>query len=457
MMECTLLYWLTSFTKGFAADGSGQLKRCTELRDGTGRYFQRMEPAAEMNDEKRTIALYMHAGSGNHGCEAIADSLIRLLAGEDLCLVTNSAAEDAAYLPEDVQAKVRIEEERHIGDHFAAHAAYYAYRTITGDRESFLRYRFAPLLRGRRPDLAVSIGGDNYCYPSMVDDLELANAMLCRRGIRTALFGCSIEPDLLTGEAKDPAARRSLLEDMNRYSAIVARESITYRALLDAGLPEEKVFLRPDPAFMLPTDRSAVPETFHNAPEGVVGLNISPMAEDYADDKNAPVRCAAALIRHILDETGMSVALIPHVVWKRSDDRGPLGELYAQFRDNPRVILVEDHCAELQKGIIGACRFFVGARTHATIAAYSSLVPTLVIGYSVKAKGIAEDLFGGADNYVLPVQTMRDPRQLIDGFDWLCAHEGQIRECLSVTIPETKKAAADAGRILRAAADGQLF
>ena len=45
-----------------------------------------------MNDEKRTIALYMHAGSGNHGCEAIADSLIRLLAGEDLCLVTNSAA-----------------------------------------------------------------------------------------------------------------------------------------------------------------------------------------------------------------------------------------------------------------------------------------------------------------------------------------------------------------------------
>ncbi len=27
--------------------------------------------------EKTGLALYMHAGSGNHGCEAIADSLLR--------------------------------------------------------------------------------------------------------------------------------------------------------------------------------------------------------------------------------------------------------------------------------------------------------------------------------------------------------------------------------------------
>ena len=50
-----------------------------------------------------------------------------------------------------------------------------------------------------------------------------------------------------------------------------------------------------------------------------------------------------------------------------------------------RVLLVGDHnCMEL-KGFIGRCRFFVGARTHATIAAYSSCVPTLAAGYSVKS------------------------------------------------------------------------
>ena len=62
-----------------------------------------------------------------------------------------------------------------------------------------------------------------------------------------------------------------------------------------------------------------------------------------------------------------------------------------------RVVFFEDHnCMEL-KGIISKCRFFVGARTHSTIAAYSMGIPTLVVGYSVKARGIARDLLGGEE------------------------------------------------------------
>ena len=52
------------------------------------------------------------------------------------------------------------------------------------------------------------------------------------------------------------------------------------------------------------------------------------------------------------------------------------------------------------KGFIARCRFFVGARTHATIAAYSSCIPTFSVGYSIKAKGIAQDIFGTYKNYV---------------------------------------------------------
>ena len=57
---------------------------------------------------------------------------------------------------------------------------------------------------------------------------------------------------------------------------------------------------------------------------------------------------------------------------------------------------------------------FIGARTHSTIAAYSSGVPTLVVGYSVKAKGIAKDLFGTEENYVLPVQALKEENNLKD-------------------------------------------
>ena len=64
------------------------------------------------------------------------------------------------------------------------------------------------------------------------------------------------------------------------------------------------------------------------------------------------------------------------------------------------------------KGYIARCRFFIGARTHSTIAAYSSGVPTLVLGYSVKSKGIAKDLFGTYENYVLTVQQLKEYSEL---------------------------------------------
>lgn len=49
--------------------------------------------------------------------------------------------------------------------------------------------------------------------------------------------------------------------------------------------------------------------------------------------------------------------------------------------------MIEDaSCGDL-KGYISRCRFLVAARTHASIAAYSTGVPALVAGYSVKARG----------------------------------------------------------------------
>lgn len=386
-----------------------------------------------MND----LALYMHAGSGNHGCEAIVDSLTRLLE-RPATLVTNSRAEDVQYLPAEVQAQLAIAEERHIDRHFLAHVWYYVWRKVTGDDEGFLRYRLAPIAGrsvargqagvadGTYPRVAVSIGGDNYCYDSMVADLMRANRMLNRQGTRTILLGCSIEPELLQNN-------QALLDDMNRYARIVARESITYNALLAAGIPEDKVVLAPDPAFTLPVNEEALPEDFESG--NAVGINLSPMALDYATDRQAVADGYAALIQSILDRTNMQVALIPHVVWERSDDRVPLTALYERFRDTGRVILVPDMNAEHLKGVIANCRFFIGARTHATIAAYSTLVPTLVIGYSVKARGIARDLFGGDEHLVLPVQAVQRPEDLIAAFDWLYENEDQIRYELAGAVP----------------------
>ena len=100
------------------------------------------------------------------------------------------------------------------------------------------------------------------------------------------------------------------------------------------------------------------------------------------------------------------------------------------------MIVVDDHIAPELKYIISKCRIFVGARTHATIAAYSMAVPTLVVGYSVKAQGIARDLFGTTENYVLSVQELSHKENLMHAFQWIKKHEVEIRSHLIAYIPK---------------------
>ena len=66
-------------------------------------------------------------------------------------------------------------------------------------------------------------------------------------------------------------------------------------------------------------------------------------------------------------------------------------------------------------------------------------MPTLVIGYSVKAKGIAKDIFGTYENYVLPVQSLKDEKDLINAFEWMRSNEDSIRKHLINFIPKYKE------------------
>ena len=145
------------------------------------------------------------------------------------------------------------------------------------------------------------------------------------------------------------------------------------------------------------------------------------------------------LIKYIIDKTNYNIALIPHVTEEENDDRVPLESLFDEFKETKRVVLIGDCNAEQLKGYISRCSLFIGARTHATIAAYSTCIPTLVIGYSTKAKGIALDLFGSYDNYVLPVQNLRDKNDMINSFVWLNSHKKEIKEHLKSFLPDYKK------------------
>lgn len=403
--------------------------------------------------------MYMHAGSGNHGCEAIVNSVCHMIK-EKAVLVSYFGDEDRQYSLKDL---CEIVSERRFEDHKPAHILYYIYRKLTGDKESFIRYRYQGIFKGQMPPVAISIGGDNYCYDNMLSDLRLANSAFNKKGTKTVLLGCSIEPELLK--------RPEIVRDLMKYHTIIARESITYEALkkmveengadaLESTLREKakgtevseasteqmtpKIMCFPDPAFTLQKKELPLPEGFVKG--NTVGINVSPMIQDNESKAGITMESYRALIRFVLEKTDMQIALIPHVVWDRNDDRRPIHALYEEFKATGRVVEIQDGTCEELKGYISRCRLFVGARTHATIAAYSTCVPTLVVGYSVKARGIARDLFGMEEHYVIPVQSLKNPEDLVQGFTWLLEKEEEVRSHLLQKMISYKELALQTGK-----------
>lgn len=126
-----------------------------------------------------------------------------------------------------------------------------------------------------------------------------------------------------------------------------------------------------------------------------------------------------------------------------------------EAKEITEIVLIQDRSAEELKSIIAQCCFFVGARTHATIAAYSSCVPTLVVGYSVKARGIARDIFGTEEEYVIAVQSMKDTFALKRAFEKLWGKKNEIREYLNRTMPQYCEEVLKAKKILETVCESE--
>ena len=373
----------------------------------------------------RTIFLYGHGGSGNHGCEAIVRSTLSLLEDQNVTLFSSRPEEDEMY---GVSKLCKVIKET--DDHFskANYDFVKAYLSLKINKNYIpmdkMRYRSA-FSSVEKNDIALSIGGDNYCYADVGKYIMLRNMMI-ERGAKTVLWGCSVEPEV--------AKRPDVKADLAHYDLITARESITYETLKQIN---PNTVLTADTAFLLNKKVIPLPEQFLIGQ--TVGINLSPMAIENECVKGITWHNFQDLIESILSNTAMNVALIPHVVWEHGDDRIPLRSLYEQFEDTGRVCMIEDHPCEELKYVISQCRFFVGARTHATIAAYSSGVPTLVLGYSVKSRGIARDLFGTEEGYVVPVQELTERGRVLESFDRLVCNEAVVRNALIMNVSKGKK------------------
>ena len=375
--------------------------------------------------------LVSHAGSKNHGCEALVRGTVNIIENSDknaeFILSSNDSQADEVI--DDIEIKPAKRRELSLPERIIA-----ALDLKINKSEIYaLEKMYSPIVSDAADcDICLSIGGDTYCYGDN-HEIQVLTRALKKTGKKTVLWGASIGETDLTDEK---------LESLGDFDAIFAREPITYELLKEKNA-NENIYLFSDPAFCMERENVETIEGFTR--ENTLGFNISPLVAK-GDPKKREI--AEDFISFVLENTTLKILLVPHVVEENNNDYDFMKPIYEKFAETERIAILPPTLNATQyKGYIANTRFFVGARTHATIAAYSSGVPTIVLGYSVKARGIAKDVFG-EEKFVLNFNSLTDSKVLEKEFLKLVVNEKEIRKELMGSIPLRMRSAMEAGETL---------
>lgn len=343
--------------------------------------------------------LYGFGGSYNHGGEAIIQTTCEMIRSIDkdatIVLSTHFKEQDEEFrLPVDKYC---------VRDMEALHK-----EKEDGNRNRYTADVYREVLNEIEKDAVVmSVGGDNYCYQNW-EKWTIIHNYAKKVGARNIFWSCSIEPSMITDKMK---------EHLETFDVITARESKTYQALVAAGLSNVRKCY--DVAFLLQPKETDLPSGFEK--DNTVALNVSPLILRRETKPGMIKKNILECVDYILNQTSYKVLLIPHVLMPVDNDVDALSEIKEVYSHDDRVILFPKNCsADEYKYLISKCRFGVFARTHASIASYSSMVPTIVLGYSIKSLGIAADL--GMESYVLPIEKLENGQLL------MCFREMQKEE-----------------------------
>ena len=278
--------------------------------------------------------------------------------------------------------------------------------------------------------VVLSLGGDNYTDDYGIPYLFWSLAYFSfHKKVPFIIWGASV------GKFKSAESIELAKKRLKCVYEVTAREDLTADYLKDLGY-KGKVTRVFDTAFLLNPEATAIPEYKNN--RKLLGLNISPLFSKYTPfSKEDILKIFAKFISYISNE--YNVLLIPHVFIDTpvNDDYGYMKDLLS-LGSHVQIVDSSNNCSQL-KYLISKCDAFIGARTHSTIAAFSSSVPTLSLGYSTKAKGINQDLFGHLDYLVDSREFNR--KILDDKFKLLQTHSEQIQNILKSNQEEYKRKA----------------
>lgn len=378
------------------------------------------------------VLLYDHSGCLNHGCEALVRTTVNIIEkafpGSEYGLCSYAPEEDiilsdiASLKVNGVRPRSLSLPEKYINAFCVKllHSYKYYYKTAYYDTVDF----------ADGFDLCLIIGGDTFCYGNN-ELCRSITAQLKKRGKKVVLWGCSIGEEDLSEEK---------IRTLHSLDGVFARESLTKQILESKGI--ENVSLFPDPAFTLPVNE---PSLLLPEDSKLLGINLSPLVAKRAHGFG---KASAEFLYYIEHNTDYIPLLVPHVMVSGNNDHEFLSAVAKAARSEKSILLPPDMGASDYKGYISKCEMFIGARTHSIIGAYSSCVSSFAIGYSVKAKGIAKDLFG-EELCVKGVDKISCGADMIECFEELCENRESMKKTLEEKIPQTISAAFSAGEALK--------
>ncbi len=407
-----------------------------------------------MNDERPLFILAGNAAYENRGCEAIVRGTVKILRNSfknpRFICISNFLSEQQYQqqcLQETDEAITHLHSyrpsRRKIAQNFWK-PFYLGYAYDHFCRPEGLKYRtYKQMLPFLDDATAVlSVGGDNYSLdygvPKLFTDLD---DIAIQEGKPIILWGASVGPFSAMSDYE-----RYMSDHLQKVTGIFARESATIEYLESIGVARN-VYSVADPAFLMDPIKPEGIEDVLPLDDEVIGLNLSPLMAKYVTggDLEEWSQIVAQIISGVAEATEMPVCLIPHVTSPHSDDYAFMQKAVSQVpgKNGNLTLTPPKYTAAETKWIISKMALFAGARTHSTIAALSSGVPTLSFAYSIKARGINRDLFDHESYLLSPDHlTANTATQTVQS---MLERSGEIRRELDEKIPLIQKKALYAG------------
>lgn len=198
------------------------------------------------------------------------------------------------------------------------------------------------------------------------------------------------------GPFKDKLIAHQAHESIAKASLCMARDRQSYDYVAKNVPEQQKIAEYIDVAFFMPYEKIKQKTGYTH-----VGLNISSLLWNggYTQNNQFGLKCdykelVKEIINYFLSLKNTKVHIIPHVVEGERGIENDYEVSYEIWREynNANLVLAPFALGPIEiKSYIAGMDFFMGARMHATIGAFSSGVPVIPMAYSRKFNGLFVD------------------------------------------------------------------